>query len=302
MAFAALCLSTLTCAPDWGDDPALIVAPRIVAIEMDPPEAAPGAAVSFTAVVATPGGPAELPVRWSFCRSPKPLAENGAVDQACVTPEPPTMGADAPTFKATIPQDACRLFGPETPPRTGNGPPARPRDPDATGGYYQPVIAAGVGKAAVASLRIACNLGSAPLDVAMEFRRRYRANKTPRLEEITAVVDGRPTPLDAIPPGRPAELVARWSPDTAEHYVAFDPATQALVERRESIRVSWFVTEGSVEHPHVGRGEDESEDSVSTIWRPRPGTGAGGRVYVWSVVRDSRGGVSGSARELLLGK
>jgi hypothetical protein len=89
--------------------------------------------------------------------SPKPLSENGPVHPACVTDQLPSMGPPETTVTAPIPADARRLFGPESPPRSGSEPPVRPRDPDSTGGYYQPVRAV-LGQSVVIGLvRIICN-------------------------------------------------------------------------------------------------------------------------------------------------
>src|SRR5262245_52243619 len=100
------------CAPTWTDDSDQIAAPRIIAITVEPPEAAPGAPVTMTAVAATADGPAPLPVEWAFCRSPKPLAENGAVHPDCLDGPLANIGPAAPAVTASTPPDACRLFGP----------------------------------------------------------------------------------------------------------------------------------------------------------------------------------------------
>ena len=286
------------CAPGWRDQPALITEPRIIAIKVDPPEVAPGMAVTLAAVVATAQGPATAPIEWSFCRSPKPLPENGAVHPACVTGDLSPLGPPAPAAQASIPADACRLFGPETPPRAGAAPLARPRDPDSTGGYYQPVRARGVGPVVVAPIRLVCNLASAPLEPAAELRQRYRRNENPSPPEITALVDGAPAPLHALPPGRDVTLVASWSPESAETYLAFDPVSHTVVERREGMRVSWFVTAGTIVSASTGRAEGDLESNVTTLWQQRPPLPSGARGHVWAVLQDSRGGMAVSHREL----
>jgi hypothetical protein len=182
----------------------------------------------------------------------------------------------------------------------GAEPPVRARDPDSTGGYYQPVRAAGPGVDAIGAVRLVCALATAPPEVAADLRRRYQANQNPQLGELTALLDGQPVPMDALPPDRSVTLVARWAASSAEQYLAFDPGSQAIRERRESMRVSWFVTAGTIENHHTGRSEDDPETSVSTTWQPPTHPTAGERVHLWAVLRDSRGGASAVHRELVL--
>ena len=202
-AHALALLAASSCAPAWSDEPALVTEPRIIALTANPPEAAPGVTVRLTAVAATPEGPAALPVEWSFCRTPKPLAENGAVHSVCVTDILPPVAPPGPAVEAPLPAEGCRLFGPETPPRSGDDPLPRPRDPNSTGGYYQPVRASGVGEVTFASVRLLRDLSSALIEVAVDLRQRYRRNENPPVPEVVASVDGAPVPLDALPPGRP---------------------------------------------------------------------------------------------------
>ncbi len=71
------------------------------------------------------------------------------------------------TESGKLPMDACRLFGPDFPPATVDMPAGRPVDPDASGGYYQPVrvIAEGAFEGDVAaSARIACGVAGATGD------------------------------------------------------------------------------------------------------------------------------------------
>jgi len=298
-AFVALALAAgASCVPEWNDDPALVRAQRIIAIEAEPPEALPGETVMLAAIAATPEGPMTAEVEWAFCLTPKPLAENGLVSATCVTDPHPAAAPLAPSVQVIVPSDACRLFGPETPPRVGADPPSRARDPDPTGGYYQPVRAAGVGLTTFGAVRVVCNLANAPLEAAVDLRRRYEVNRNPRLAELSAIVDGKLVALDALPSGRTVVLVARWDAATPERYLAFDPQLQAVRERRESMRVSWFVTAGTVVNHHTGRAEDDLETSVTTTWLPPPNGTARKRVHLWTVLRDSRGGVSAEHREL----
>ena len=80
------------CKPDLGDPVSLVKETRILAVKSEPPEAAPGATVHLTALVASPthtappSGPAALAVTWSDCTTPKPPSENNFVSAGSVAP------------------------------------------------------------------------------------------------------------------------------------------------------------------------------------------------------------------------
>lgn len=249
---------------------------QVIAVIADPPEAKPGASVHFTLVVAAPDGPvASPPAAWSFCATAKLLSENGAVAAACqsgasVRPLPdPTA--------APIPSDACSIFGPEIASAD-----LRPRDPDVTGGYYQPARAdLGGGLVAFGFERLSCNLKSAPADAARDFAARYVPNTNPTLLPLE--------PPPAIHPGDRVVLRAAWPPASAESYVTFDPAAQTVVSRRESMRVSWFATAGSFEDDRTGRDEADLATTTENTWTAPSTPGA---VHLWRVLRDARGGAA----------
>ncbi|HEX2691338.1 MAG TPA: hypothetical protein VHN14_32215 [Kofleriaceae bacterium] len=94
------------------------------------------------------------------------------------------------------------MFGPETPP--GN---FRPRDADATGGYYQPVRVDVDGLLALGLSRITCKLATAPSAVAHEYDVSYVANQNPTLY---------PPVLTSVAPSADVMLTASWSADSAE--------------------------------------------------------------------------------------
>ena len=77
----------------------------------------------------------------------------------------------------------------------------------------------------------------------------------------------------------------------AEPYLWFNPATRALVPRREVMRASWFTSAGTFETGRTGRGEDESHLSTTeNTWTPPAAAGTISRV--WIVLRDDRGGAT----------
>jgi hypothetical protein len=74
----------------------------------------------------------------------------------------------------------------------------------------------------------------------------------------------------------------------AEPYIALDPIAHALANRREAMRVSWFTTDGEYSHERTGRPESDSGVFSDNEWTAPP---AAGKVSLWVVLRDDRGGV-----------
>jgi hypothetical protein len=253
---------------------AIIDSPRVLAVISEPAEARPGDTITLSTLVASADGPITAPPAWALCTAPKPPTEDNAVADGCLGSAQVVALGTAPTATAQIPMDACALFGPDVP---GTG--FRPRDPDPTGGYYQPVRAdAGDAGLAFGFARITCKLGSAPADVAHEYQTMYVANQNPTLAAIQ---------LDHVAADTDVTLTAAW--DEPETYLYYDPSSQTLITRRESMRVSWFATAGSLPVDATAVGEDDAATSVSTTWHT---PAEAGPAWVWIVLRDSRGGIS----------
>lgn len=284
-------LAMASCQPSFDDRESLVTGPRILAVRGDPAESSPGQGVSYEALVVTPEGASEgADLRWAFCAAPKLLTENNVVSADCLGGAARPIEGALARVTATTPADACALFGPDTPPGG-----LRPRDPDATGGFYQPVRVFALGAAAFGLERVTCNLPNAPLDAAVELAERYIPNRNPKLLPLRAAVGGAETPLDALPAGRGAHLEVGWSAEDAEPFLAFDPRTQAIVHRREALRVSWFATAGAFERDVTGRAEEDAATAASNVWTAPEEPGP---VFLWIVLRDSRGGVDFAAYTL----
>jgi hypothetical protein len=270
-----------------GCEPALdqrldvVTEPRVLAIVSEPPEVLPGATVAVTALIADPTGTlAEAPA-WSLCDAPKPPTEDNAVADGCVQDEVTPIADPAMT---AIPMDACETYGPDV--ETAG---FRPRDPDSTGGYYQPVRAQLPDvDLAFGFTRITCDLANAPGDLSHQYQIEYVANANPILEP--PVLDVDPT---AIAAGADVAITASWP--SVESYLYYDPVTETLVTRRESMRLSWFTTAG--EFPVDASAVDEADpaQSVTTTWHApaTPGT-----AWLWLVLRDSRGGLATQTLEV----
>jgi len=270
--------AALVAACDEGLDQRLAIVdePRVLAILTEPAEAKPGEAVTYRALVASPDGTVDAVPSWAFCTAPKPPTEDNAVSTQCADGAELEPIGQYPTVSSAIPTDACTRFGPEVPPGD-----FRPRDPDASGGFYQPVRADIPPLVAFGLTRITCKLANATAQLARDYALNYVANKNPSLE-LPA-----PSPI-TVPAHAAITLTAAWPAEAAEPYLYFDQLAQALVMRRESMRLSWFATGGSIDVDASAITEDDPATRVTTTWRtPDPGPAT-----LWFVLRDSRGGIA----------
>ncbi len=275
----ALLLALAACDDALDQRLAIVDQPRVLAITTEPAEVTPGQSVTVTALLAGPSGPLIATPDWSLCTAPKPPTEDNAVADGCIANAVTELGTAA-ALTATIPADACRTYGPDV---ASSG--FRPRDPDATGGYYQPLRAATPGfDLAFGFARITCNLANASGEVAQAYKTMYVANHSPVLTPL--VIDG--AAATTVPADRDVTLTAGWPPDAAEAFLSFDPDAQQLVTRHEAMRVSWFATGGSLAVDASAVAEGDPATTVSTTWH----TPQSGPAWIWLVLRDSRGGIA----------
>jgi hypothetical protein len=296
------------CTPDLGAPASLINSTRVLALRGNPAEAAPSKMVSWDSLVASKGGTVMMPgLMWSFCLDPKPLSDNNAVSVACFG-DSMLAGGPAPTLSAALPKTGCGIFGPDPPPQMPGKPPLRPRDPDVTGGYYQPLVVdlpmAGDNNADVLGVdleRISCDLANAPSDVVTQFAKTYMPNQNPSLAAVVGSVGGAgmqplvPEGMTAmggmlatVSPGAVVTFEAQFADGSAEDFPVFNTVTSVLDTHHESLRVSWFATAGSFDHDRTGVGETDTATVTDDNWTAPTATGM---VTIWVVLRDSRGGV-----------
>jgi hypothetical protein len=306
LAVLALAAGAGACKPDLGSPASLVIGPRVLAVRGIPAESEPGTNVAFDVLAVEPDGTIVDPaLGWSFCHTPKPPAEANAVSSECL--DAPEEAGPTPTFMATLPGDGCMTFGPQPPPVQPGQPPIRPRDPDGTGGFYQPLRvtlqAAGNTEVAFALERITCMLANAPIDITRTFNTTYTKNLNPVIDHVTVDPDGSATPLvgaaaatgTAIAAGTTVTLELGWPAEAPESYPVWDLASRSLVTHRESLRVSWFASAGAFPRDTTGRGEEEPELFARNDWTAPDVVG---RVHFWVVLRDSRGGVDFAAFDL----
>lgn len=275
-----LLLVLAACEPPLDQRLAIVTEPSVLAITSDPAEALPGAAVTYGALLASPDGPLAVTPSWALCTAPKPPTEDNVVSNACLTDAALVDLGAAATVATTLPTDACIQFGPDVP---GMG--FRPRDPDSTGGYFQPVRAdAAPAELAFGFSRITCNLANAPSALAEQFLLDYVANVNPTLLPLALSVDA-----NAVAAGATVTLTASWPASAVESYLYFDQPSQTLVTRSEAMRVSWYATGGSMAVDASAVAEGDPATSVSTTWIAPTTTGP---AWLWLVLRDSRGGIA----------
>lgn len=285
-------LALSACIPDLPDDSSVVRSPRILAVQATPAEAKPGVSVTLTALVGAPpsAAPGE-PLRWALCTARRPLTELGPVAQECVDgfgsgSEALVRLADGITTAASIPGDACRNFGPSTPPADASGVSGRPVDPDASGGYHQPIVVGDSSTVVLASVRLSCGVVGVPNGESVTFARDYRANENPAVEALE--LDGAVVPTGGahVASGARVELRAVASPP--ESYVWANPATRRVEPRMEELSFTWFASDGSFA---------EARTSGASTWTAPRGPGP---VRVWVVARDDRGGVGWTERTVFV--
>ncbi|HEY2369008.1 MAG TPA: hypothetical protein VGH87_21575, partial [Polyangiaceae bacterium] len=263
-----------------------------------------------------------------------PLDNPNTVAEECVAASGDgivEIGASA-SVSATMPTDACENFGPEVPPSKPGQPQGRPVDPDPTGGYYQPLRLVFGGEIDVGESRILCGLNGGSLEDNAKYNAQYHDNTNPTVTDVAwdqgSVSQDASAPT-AIPAGSSITLTASWpacptsdvcgdgicgadesvticaadcSPTSAngcagaERYVNFDELNHVIVTSRETIRVAWFVTSGSVQSDGTGRtGDDLATTTTNVLTLPA----APGPIHGWAVIHDDRGGVGWRRFEIL---
>lgn len=278
--------AAVACRPDFDERESFVDRTMVLGVRVEPAETRPGEPFTVSLLVATPEGPIEAPpASFGFCNTPKLLTENGSVSASCQRGVVAPIADAAGSVGTMMPPDACFVFGPEV-----KAAELRPRDPDVTGGFYQPIRSAlAGGVVSFGFARVKCNLSYAPADAVTAFTAQYKLNANPSLLPLEARVNGALVSFDAIPSGASVVLRASWKPEDAEAYVVFDQASQLVVPRRETMRVSWFTTAGSFTSDRTGRTEMEPESFTENVW---VAPSEARRVHLFTVLRDARGGMS----------
>ncbi len=271
-----------------------------------------------------PSGELSTPLDYAYCTARNPLDNPSTVSPACLT----TTSADiveigaSVVATATMPTDACRNFGPDVPsPKPGESQ-GRPVDPDPTGGYYQPLRLLFASEIDIGQSRVSCGLAGASLADSATYRAQYHANRNPSVLDVSSdagSISQDPSAPTTMAIGATVTLTASWPtcPTTdacgdgicgadesqttcpvdctnpvgcagAERYVNYDTLGHAIVIARETMRVAWFVTAGSMQSDGTGRdGTDFATTTSDVLTLPTTATA----IHGWAVIHDDRGGV-----------
>ncbi|HEY3352451.1 MAG TPA: hypothetical protein VGQ83_04330 [Polyangia bacterium] len=254
---------------------------RILAVKAVPPEVAPGATSTLTALTVAPAGD-PVAISWVECRVPALVGSGEGLSANCLTAD----AADGLTPVGT--GGSVSVVMPDLGPDAVG-------TPDYTGGVYLPILllasAGGDETAGVYRLRRA---GGGP------------PNRNPRITEVgvventgavTLLAEDRPSETSA---GAGLTLVMTVSADSRETYTAPDGAggTRAVPE---VLRVSWFATGGRLVAGNVGVDDSDHAFTWFVLDQHLPAVGpSGGRIDLYVVVRDERGGADFAHRQLVL--
>jgi hypothetical protein len=300
---AVCALVACGCIPNVSVNDALVTTPRVLAIRSVPAEAKPGSPVQWEALDAAPTDTTGAPVDWDLCLAATPLTTVGPISPACLGT---SGGAIAPlgqgtTVTGAIPAEACRIFGPDAPVATSTQPAGRPVDPDATGGYYQPVIAH-ASAPVLGVTRLSCGLAGATEATAVAFAQQYTPNQNPAIASLLSgdsgaqsvvptVASGEATTVKA---GQSVRLTVAWvacpvqgACTGSERYALYDATTDEIVTRREAMHVSWFATGGVFANQRGGVNADDETTQVANQWTAPVSAGT---FMLWVVLVDDRGG------------
>ncbi|HVY29452.1 MAG TPA: hypothetical protein VHB79_22995 [Polyangiaceae bacterium] len=191
----ALAVAALGCEPTFDDRNSEVLARRVLAIRATPAQVKPSAPVKLSALVVEPSGTLKkFAVDWAFCKAPKPVAETNDVSALCLeySGEQFDELGKRSSVTGTMPEDACRLFGPDVPPSMADEPAGRPTDPDSTGSYYQPLRVLADSEPqpvlALGQVGLICGLPVLTGEQLFAYQKRVRVNEHPAISNV--LIDG----------------------------------------------------------------------------------------------------------------
>ncbi|HTA89837.1 MAG TPA: hypothetical protein VK745_09690 [Polyangiaceae bacterium] len=268
-------------------------------------------------------------VDWSYCNQPKPVSEGDDIAQACLGTGSAVMAIGrGAQVTGTIPQHACQQFGPDLPLGEPHARPTDADSTGGYyQPVIIQLDADSQAIPALAETRITCGLANSSIQQTQDYANRSHPNENPQLSDVVVLsrdnvsltAEGSDSPL-AVGSGEVVTLRASWPscPDTPmcgdgicspletvqncpadctmpqgcrgpEPYAYLDPLQQAIVDRHEAMRVSWFASAGDFTDDHTGRLESEYMTTTSDDTWTAPTTL--GPAFLWVVLRDDRGGV-----------
>jgi len=269
----ALCLVALVggCTKFDLGDAALVDGLRLLGVQAEPPEAAPGQSVKLTAwVVDTHGG--SIDVSWSACLLPS----NGTANPACTDGSGNGLVAlgSGESITITMPAVDAATLGP----------------PDDTDGVYVPIVAhvRGTDDALDAVYRLRARVFTVPgCTLTPPYPPHCEPNQNPTLDSVDPLQD---TPIVAHADSR-WSLQPQYSGDSSEEYEVPGSFNPEVFER---LTTQWFSSAGTFPQMPVG-GSGVQELVLDRALPP-----VGGIVDIWIVGHDDRGGTTMLHRQLVL--
>jgi hypothetical protein len=283
---AVVLLVAAGCGPSF-DPPSYVKGLRVLAVEADPPELAPGEQTTLRLLITD--GNDDATIEWATCTRPT-YPGAGFINPDCTkeTPEPWLIPLGT--------ERTLRFTMPNVDPLSG-----QLGLPDGTSGFYVPIraiVRSGTEKI-MTFYRLRVLLPIAP----------QPPNRNPVLTEMTTIpytdadagFAGEPFPLVE---GEPLEvkagvriaLSAAVTPDSIESYtrLAGDPRDMKLETVNEVVRFFWFTSAGEYEREITG-----PERPITTLdLSKRPPSAIPAMVDLYLVARDERGGTTWLKRQL----
>jgi hypothetical protein len=254
----------------FSDPPVSFVAGlRVLGMKAEPPQIAPGASTTVTALVVDTEG-ATPTASWNQCNLqplPGQTVNPACVDGAAAADLQPI--GDGLTIPFVMPQVTAASLG----------------APDATGGVYLPLVAA---------------VSASPQSLTAVYRLRLAdaalANTNPTIADVFSVdAAGAMTALDAttptpVPSGGAVSLTVTFAPGSAQTYVAADGTVTT-----ETLTTSWFCTAGDLSFEKTS-----ATQPVTALHLDQRLPSAGAQIDLYAVAHDERGGTDFAHRTLLL--
>lgn len=289
---------------------------RVLAIRAEPPELLPGDRAEIVPLIHAPQGEA-VSYRWSWC----PFASGRVSGFDCVVDQE-TLDTLVLAF---APEQARKL----PPLELGSEPVADFEysfDPELLAGIcrqlkegFAPELAfiPECERSVPIVLRLEVRAGLERVEAVKELSLKLGSdderNENPEVLGVFATVgaDGVRTVLDEdgvtmLPREKRVSLEVEVEPEEAENYVAPDPQRSGeMLERRESLFMTWYVTAGSTEYGRTGyfEGEASIDGLLGNSWKvEKSDQPTAGPDYLYVVLQDNRGGVSWAARSIEIGE
>ncbi|HEX9100969.1 MAG TPA: hypothetical protein VF997_02130 [Polyangia bacterium] len=246
---------------------------RLLGVQAEPPEAAPGDAVDLTAWVVDPRGGA-VDVTWSACLLPS----NGTANPGCTDGSGNglvVLGSGA-TIRIVMPAVDVATLG----------------APDATDGVYLPIVvhAAAPDDSIDAVYRLRARVLAVPgCTLAPPYPAHCAPNRNPTIATIDPL-GGADAPI-AAHRDEVWALLLRYSGDSSEEYEVPGSTNPDVFER---LTTQWFATAGSFPDSPVGG------TGVQKLTLDRALPAAGGTFDLWAVGHDERGGTAMTHRTFVM--